>query len=290
MSSLAILFAFGAAIAWAFELVISKRGLRGMDVVAFGFIRPLCALPFILTVGFLTSGFAYPGPVLIGIASLAGVMDSFIGSLLFLTAVKTIPAHRATSLSNTAPFWGVAAAVVLIGESPQLSVFFAAVLVVAGAYLLVARKKSEPAAHSVLGSLGALGAGIMWGVAETGPAKYCMDHEMPPLTFQLIYVSVAALCWGVLALARDKRRRLHFPLNGVAIAALTGILAMFVGWMLWLSGLRLAPASMLAPIRGSMTLFAFMFSVVLLKERPSARSVLGIALVVGGVLLVSILT
>jgi len=63
----------------------------------------------------------------------------------------------------------------------------------------------------------------------------------------------------------------------------------FLGWILWLSGLQLAEASVLTPIKGgAMTLFAFVISIVMLRERPSSRAFLGAALATAGVVLVSL--
>ena len=68
-------------------------------------------------------------PKLLIVAVLGGILDSFGGTLLHMIALKRSPAHEAVSLSNTAPFWGVVAAVVFLGESPQFASFAAAVLV-----------------------------------------------------------------------------------------------------------------------------------------------------------------
>jgi transporter family protein len=76
---------------------------------------------------------------------------------------------------------------------------------------------------------------------------------------------------------------------GIWIAFFTAGVGFFLGWILWLSGLRLAEASLLTPIRGgAMTIFAFATSVVLLGERPTPRAFLGAALASAGVVLVSL--
>ena len=62
----------------------------------------------------------------------------------------------------------------------------------------------------------------------------------------------------------------------------------FLGWILWLSGLQLAEASVLTPIKGgAMTLFAFFISVAFLHERPTGRAALGASLSTVGVIIVS---
>ena len=290
MNSLAILLALAAAISWALTQTIAKIGLKRMDLVPYLFIRPLLALPFIVPYGLLTSGFHLPSPGLIGIAILGGLTDSFAGSMLYMFAIRKSSAHKAASLANTAPFWGVVAAVLFLGERAQLTTFIAGASVALGAYFLVTRRGTTSASYSFWEPLPALGAGILWGLAETVPAKYCLTHGMTPITFQLILVCTAAVSWGSVAILRRKKHHLHFPWPGVRVALFTSFTGFFLGWILWLSGLNLALACQLAPVRGgAMTLFAFIFSMLLLHERPSAYSIIGMLLTVAGVSLISIM-
>jgi drug/metabolite transporter (DMT)-like permease len=287
MSSLALLLAVGAAVSWALSQVLTKEGLRRMDFVAYGVVRPLFALPFILAYGLITSGLHFPDLGLVGIAACGGVIDSFLGTLLYMFSLRRSPAHLAAPLSSTAPFWGVVTAVLFLRERPHPVVFVAAVLVVLGAYFLGSHRSGEITGRPVVGTVAALGAGVVWGVAETLPAKYCLAQGMTPITYQLIMVGAAAASWGLLAVWR--RRRLPWSPKGLMIAFQSAFAGFFLGWLLWLSGLSLAPASVLAPVRGSTILFSFMFSILLLHERPSLRAVVGLLFVSAGVFLVSIM-
>ncbi len=291
MSNLAILLALGAALSWALTQVLTKTGLERMDLISYAASRPLFALIFIIPYGFLTGGFDFVGLAVVGIGVLSGVTDAFFGSLLYFYAIKKSSAHEAASLSNTAPFWGVVTAIFFLGEEPKPLVFIAAVLVVAGAYFLVTRRSDFSGDHSIWGTLPALGSGVLWGVVETVPAKFCLNQGMSPISYQLILVSTAAISWNIVAFAKKEGglQLLRYPVKDLGIAALTAFTGFFLGWILWLTGLEMAPASLLAPIRGSMTLFAFLLSIVLLRERPTRRSAVGVILTFGGVFLVSLL-
>jgi len=287
VSSPALLLAVGAAAFWALSQVLTKEGLRRMDFVAYGVVRPLFALPFILAYGLITSSLRFPELKLVGIAACGGVIDSFLGTMLYMLSLRRSPAHQAATLSSTAPFWGVVTAVLFLGERPHPIVFVAAALVVLGAYFLGSRQSGETTGHPAVGTLAALGAGVLWGVAETLPAKHCLAQGMTPITYQLIMVAAAAGSWGLLAIWR--RRHLHWSPKGLGIAFQSSFAGFFLGWLLWLSGLSLAPASVLAPVRGSTILFSFLLSILLLHERPSLRAVVGLLFVSAGVFLVSIM-
>jgi len=288
MTTIAILLATGAAITWALETVLSKPALRYMDMFSYGAIRPLFAVMFVIPFGLLTSGFAYPGWTLLSIAAVAGIIDSFVGSMLFYYAVNRVSAHEASSLANTAPFWGVLTSILILGEPMQPILFIAAAFVVLGALFLVNRSDGKSMFRVSWSALPALVSGILWGFVETVPAKYCLASGMSVMTFQLTLIVSSGVAWGIAAFVRSRRTPLRFPRRGVALAFVTAILGYAVGWILWLSGVSMVPASLLSPVRGSMTLFTFLFSVILLHERPSRRSAFGALFVLCGVLLVSI--
>lgn len=289
MNILAIGFAVGAALFWGLGQNLTKIGIQRMDWVSFVFTGRLFALVFTIPFGLLTTGFHFPDLHLVGIAASGGFMDLFVGVLLYIVALKKSTVHQAATLANTAPFWGVATAVLFLGEKLQIATFLAAILVVFGAYFLITRRSPVSIEHSFLKLLPALGAGLLWGVAETVPAKYCLTHGVNPITYQLIIVSTAIISWSILVLVRKRKDRLYYPWSGVKIALLTSFTGFFLGWIFWLYGLKFAPASMLAPIRGSLILFAFLFSILLLGEKPTKRSIIGVFLVFGGVFLVIIL-
>ena len=284
----AILFATSSAILWAFGQVVMKLGIANMPLGLFGFIRAAVSLVFVIPFGLLGSGFHFPEPTLIVIAFLGGLLDSFVGTLLYMKALKNSPAYEAVPLANTAPFWGVIAAVLFLGETPRFVAFAAAVLVVLGAYFLVKRGDGTTTRVTTWAPWVALAAGVVWGIAEIAPVKYCLTRGMDPVTYQLMVIVGAGFGWGLYTLFRGKTAGSRFSRRGIGIAILTGFTNLFLGWILWLAALQRGPASLLAPVRGSVALFGFAFSIVLLKERPSVRSAIGVLMVVGGVMLVTV--
>lgn len=208
--------------------------------------------------------------------------------MLFYYAVHRVPANEASSLANTAPFWGVLTSVLILGEPMKPVLIAAALLVVTGAVFLVNKRNSKSISEFSWAGLPALGSGILWGFVETVPAKYCLTNGMSVMTFQLILIASSAIAWGIAVLARSRRRSFRFKPRGIILAFLTAILGYAIAWILWLHAVDLVPASLVSPVRGSMTLFTVLFSVALLREKLSARSALGAVFVLAGVLLVTI--
>ena len=284
---MAIGLALSAMVCWSVTLILAKPGLARMDAVSYGFIRPIFASALVFSFGLATSSLAAPDPSVLGVAALGGFIDMFAGVALFMYAMRRVPAHRAGPLSNTAPLWGVIVSVIWLREDPGLLTFVAAGLVVAGSFFLAAREDGHERASLLRGALAALGAGLLWGISDTAVAKYCLIHGMTRPTLHLVYMLAAGICWGAVVVATGRWRRRYYPWKGMKFALTTAFSGMFAGMLLWLVALEMAPASVLSPTRGALTLFVFLLSVLLLRERPSRRSAWGVLLVGAGVAIVS---
>ena len=287
MPSIAILLAISAAAAWAIGMTAAKPGVRHMDPVTYALARWLLVSLLAFLYGALTHGLAFPGWWPVALAAGAGVLDSTFGGIFYLLAMERASAHQTATLSSTAPLWGVVGAILVLGEPLLWKTVIAAILAIGGAWFLAQpRRSTEPRAW--LGAGFALTAGILWGFAETVPAKLALQGGMSPATLLLVFSLSSVL--GILILLPILRP--HIPRRverrGILFVALSAIGGAFLGWLLWLHALNLAPASVISPVRGSTLLFAFIYSVLFLKERPTVRAFIGIALVAAGVLLVSL--
>ncbi len=287
MSTLAILLAIAAAATWALGMTISKPGVRHLDLLTFMLIRWPVVLLLAVIYAFVGREFTFPGWQPVAWAAVAGLGDAVAGGFLYLMAMQRTAAHQTTTLSSTAPLFGVLASVTFLREPLIWSAIVAAFLVVVGAYFLVKQEKGVTRS-SLLGSLFALLTGVLWGVMETVPSKLALEGGLSPVSMLLVFSTTAVV--GILLLRPLLRQRIprRVDRRGVLYAVISAAGGAFLGWILWLHSLQLAPASLISPVRGSTLLFAFFYSVLFLRERPTARAFFGATLVFGGVLLVSV--
>ena len=285
---MAFLLAVAAAASWGVAMTVAKPGSRHLDPVTFLLTRWILALILALLVAGIGGTLVFPSWDAIGLVVLGSFMNAVIGWTLYLLAMERAPGYRVTALASTAPLWGVLGAILFVGEPFHWAALVAALLVIAGAYFLVRERSSEEGESSLSGAALAIIAGILWGVSESVPMNLATQRGMPPET-SIIVFALAAIA-GIALLMPLLRRRIpgRRDRRGLWLAALSAVSGAFLGWFLWLNGLRLAPASLLAPVRGSTLLFTFVFSVVFLRERPSRWAIIGVGLVFGGVLLVSL--
>jgi len=223
---------------------------------------------------------------MIGIAG--GVLNALFGTAFYYFALSKISMHEVNILANTNPFWGIVSAIIFLGEPARLVTLSAGVLVLGGTYFLVRRTRDSSHRHNLLGLLSALGAGVLWGFSGTVPAKICFQGGMSPIAFQLVFTCSAAVAWTLVAWPRLRARRIKFNRRDLWIALASSLSGMFGGWVLWLMALQRASASALSPLISLTLLFAVILGVVVLRERITRRIVVGGALVVAGVVLVSL--
>jgi len=283
--NLAVLLALASGATWAIGMTVAKPALRHIDLPSYMLGRWLLVAPLALAYAAITGSLGFPGVYAVGMAALAGALDSAVGGFFYLLAMERTPAYQASTLASTAPVWGVTTAILILGEPARWQVLAAALLAVAGAFLLVGRRVRIR--DHALGSAFGLLTGFVWGFAETIPAKLALDAGLSPVSLLFVFacsgfVTIAA----ALPLLRSRYPR-RIDRTGAGLTLLSAVGGAFLGWFFWLSALDRAPASIVSPIRGSTLVFALVYSILFLRERPHRIALLGVALVLGGVLLVS---
>jgi len=285
---MAILFALAAAASWGIAMTIAKPILRYMDPITFLLIRWVIALAPALAYALLTHSLVIPSAAAVAFVALASLLNVIIGWTIYMLANLSTPAYQAATLASIAPLWGVVAAILFLGDPLRWQVLVAGLLVVAGAVFLVKRKRLSVRVSSVGGAALATLAGIFWGISETVPTKLAIQHGINSETMLVVLGCTTIVGMSLLSPFLRKKVPRRFQRKGLWLVVLSAVSGAFLGWFFWLQGLRLEDASVLAPIRGSTLLFTFVLSVIFLRERPSRWAILGVVLVFGGVLLVSI--
>ena len=133
--------AVGATLCWASTWVMMKVGVDRMDRTAFGLLRTVYGLLFIVPFALMTGGFTFGSVRLIGLAVGGGFLNAFLGNALFYYALSHGSMHESNVLAGINPFWGVVGSILLLGEPVRWTTFAAAILVVLGTYFLVRRRK-----------------------------------------------------------------------------------------------------------------------------------------------------
>ena len=285
MELLAWALALVATFCWAAAQVIGKMVLKEVGVVLFNSIRFCVVAPPLLIGALLTGGWGIVGLGELLAAVLSGALGLVCGGLLFFHSLKKGAAHRIIPVGNSYPFWTILFAVLFLSEEIKMFVPISAVLIFLGSFLLSGEKEAESRP---------VGKGIsvvcfvafLWGLAAV-LNKYCLNRGMAVLNLLAITTTVAAISFGVAA-SLGVGKGIMKGKGRLGLTVLSGILGLLVGEPIYLCALSIEKASTLAPLMGGTIFFGFLLSVLSLKERPTSESILGTALILGGVTLTSI--
>lgn len=288
MDLISVLLVVGTTLAWALTWLLMRMGVGRMHWIDFGFLRPLISLPLIALYAWITNGFAFGGIDLILVGLAGGVLNAFLGTALFYYAHTHGSLHETNILANTGPFWGVVSAILVLGEPARWVTFAAGGLVIAGTVLLVRGRSAHAKPNHLPALLAATVAGILWGFTGAVPTKFCMAGGMSPIAYQFLFTLSAVVAWSVAIAPRFARREVRVERRHLWVVAVSSVLGIVVGWVLWLAAIQRTDASLLAPLSGLTMLFAVGLGVIFLRERVTAKILTGGGLVIAGVTLVSV--
>jgi drug/metabolite transporter (DMT)-like permease len=138
---LGVAFALLAALGWAFEGLFSKRALRHVGVGAFSAVRQVgsfvvmavALLPVVGGVGFFLGALGHPSTLVLFASAAAGSL----AYLFYFVSVHRIGPGRALPLNLTNVMWAAVLGVLVVGETFSWQLAAGALLVIAGAFLVV---------------------------------------------------------------------------------------------------------------------------------------------------------
>jgi DME family drug/metabolite transporter len=290
------LAALGAAISWTISAMLYRKALEQSSPVSANIVRLSCTsvilVTFLVAVGKFGVLISLPTNVIV-LAAVSGVVGLGLGDTIYLASLKMIGVARAVPITCTYPLFSLTWAIFLVGEPITLSVVLGAVIIVIGIWLLsheyeanVTRLQSKVL---IKGIVAALATALLWSVSIT-----MMDMavtEANDLDHALVINTLRAAAIAVLFLAFSPvidRKHNFLKMNRKTVATLVagGIVALGLGWFFLTYSFVETLESRAVPISSTTPLFSTLAGVVLLREKVTARNVLGSAIIVVGIFLI----
>lgn len=274
-----------AAFLFAAALVTTQFGLRHMDALAGAKISvPSAAVLLWLLVPWRgLDGFQPQGAAI------------FLALGLFFPVAVTFLAYEANrrmgptiagAIGSTAPLFAVLAAVLFLGETLSLTQGAATLAIVAGSVVLVWRRGTS-ARGAAWASWVSWAAAALRALAQV-IAKAGLLIWPNPFAAALLGYSVSALMIFVVTALSGRPEARVFTRRGVFWFWLTGLCNCLAVLTLY-AALEIGSVKIVSPIAASYPLFTLLLnSVMLREERLSARLLGGVALMVGGVVVLLI--
>lgn len=138
----------GACTAWGLDNNLTRK-VSLADPLQIVELKGLIAGPVNVLLG-LSAGGALPGAAAIAAAGIVGLLGYGASLALFVLALRHLGTARTGAYFSTAPFFGAAVAVALLGEPVTVQLVLAALLMAAGVWLHVTEHHEHPHVHPVL--------------------------------------------------------------------------------------------------------------------------------------------
>ncbi len=285
------MYSLGCALAWAIAVVLFKKSGESLAPFALNLFKNLLGvLLFIVTILAL-KGTALPmipaGDLMLIL--LSGFLGIAAGDTLYFRALNAISTSRVAVAQTLYSPFVIALSILFLGERLHVWQFAGVALVLAGIVLVTyARDADAPDRARLLRGFGhAVLAVFLMAVGVVIAKPMLEQYDFLWVVFLRIVGGSAGML-VIVAWRRQGRELLaayravrHWP--QVLIGSFIGT---YLSMILWLAGYKYTQASIAAVLNELAAVFMLVLAAMFLRERVTARQVAGVALAIGGVILV----
>ena len=200
--------------------------------------------------------------------------------LCYFRALKTGDASKVVPVDKSSTVLTVIAAFFLFGEF-SLAKLIGLFPLSAGIFLMAytpggEKKQGGPWFFYACGS-------AVFACLTTVFSKYGLSHLDSNMATAFRTAIVLVLCWGIVFCKRKHREIKHISRKEMSFILLSGI-ATGASWLFYYYALKNGSASVVAPIDKMSVAVTVLLSFIIFKEKPTARNLFGLALMLTGTL------
>lgn len=282
-----LFFAFGSALAAGITAILAKIGIKNVSSNVATALRTVVILIFAWLMVLITGSIGTIGSIS-GHTMLFLVLSGFATGaswLCYFRALQLGNVNKVTPIDKSSTVLTMLLAFVFLGEDIGVIKLICMVLIGAGMYFMIERKRISyndektswkwfpyavgaavfASLTSILGKIGISGVESNLGTA----IRTCV---------------VLVMAWVVVFVSGQQRDVKKIDRKSAVFLVLSGITT-GVSWMCYYKALKEGPASVVVPIDKLSILVTVFFSYIILKERLSVKSGMGLFMIVAGTLL-----
>ena len=281
-----ILYAFGSALFAGLTAVLAKCGIRKTDSMVATAIRTIIVLLFswlmVFIVGSQSQLSSLDGRTLLFLV-LSGLATG-ASWLCYFHALQIGDINKVVPVDKSSTVLTILLAVIFLHENLSLTKGVGIVLIAIGTYLMIEKKQSTGAAKE----------GASWLLYAAGSAVFAsltsilgkigISGVESNLGTAIRTGVVLVMSWMMVFVTGKSAKHREVPKGELGFICLSG-LATGASWLCYYKALQDGPASVIAPIDKLSILVTILFSYLVFHEKLSKKSALGLAILVGGTLL-----
>jgi probable blue pigment (indigoidine) exporter len=266
----------------ALGVTLIARGMKGAKPIVAAFYS--VAIQTVILLALLLTRLPQLNMVAVGYFALGGVLSLGIARLLNFVAMRGLGVAKTSALIGSSPVITTLLSIAIIAERPEVTTIAGAATVALGVALISGAQGFKIERALLVGLASALAYSLS-NIASKSGIQLQPDPFLSATTG-----AVAGFLFIILYLAATNQTRdLHVARPSLACFAATGILSS-IGWLAMMAALETGPVSVVTTIVYSYPLFALLTTRILIRdEKFSNRTVVGSALVVIGVAIVTLL-
>lgn len=264
-----ILLSLAAAICWALNGIVYKKGVKGVSVFTANFHRTLFAtlyfLPFAVVEMRNTTIDLQTAIILV----ISAILSFYIGDLSYFAALKRSPVSIALPASSTYPVYVVLLSTILYGIELRINTLLSALLVFVAVYIIYG-KKDEKIVRS--GLVFALLAAVSWSLAILTLDFLTARLSMPVIAFTRMLLCLILLSFTVKRVEVQNR-------DSVLYAGILGGFLSFTGIAIFITAIGVSSSWNVVQPSAASPVFSAVLGAIILKERIDRRVITGIGII-----------
>lgn len=271
---------------WATDSVLVRFGLRKSNIFAAMLVSYAVSITCMWTYLITTTSLEFlTSPAMIYYL-ISGCMQPLFARALFYEGITRIGVARAGPLRGIEPLFATAIAVIFFHEQPGWLVFLGTILIVASLWLISGKQEGEKK-WRLIDAVFPIGAALISAISQSLRKQALRVIPDPFVAVAMVTTVSLILLLGFL-FATNRTEQLKMDRGGFRFflcAALIATLAQVANFI----ALARGELSVIIPLLNTTPLFTVFFSALFLRavETINARIVLGAALMVAGVVLIT---
>lgn len=280
------IFALLAAMGWAADGILVRKGARYSDVSSAVLLSFLVASCLLWTISWWYFPFELLYSPAIAYFALGGLIQPALVRFMHYTGIVRLGVSRAGPIRGVSPLFALVFAFFFLNERPGPVVYVAAILTVAGLWLISYRREGE-AYWRLIDLAFPLGAALLAAISQIIRKKGLLILPNPFLAAAVtVTVSLVVFPFTLLATGKVRSIRLNrecLPFYGSAAFVST------VSQLLTFTALSMGEVSVVVTLVHTNPLFIILFSAIFLRdlERMNRTVVIGGILLVSGIALIA---
>ena len=289
------LAALTTAICWSFGTILFGYAGRRVGSFTINTIRITLAALLLAVGNLLIEGQILPAAYTyhqLLILAISGVIGLTIGDGCYFKSLVILGPRISSLLTASAPIFAVVIAWIFVGQQMSLLDLLGIVLTLAGISWVILERNSnsfgaQPGGSKLLGYLLGIGGSLAQAIALT-MAKVGMGDNIPPLNASFVrMVSATVAIWIIVSVTGRHSNIRRALWDGKAMAAIgtAAVIGPFFGIWLSLLSVQYTKIGIAATLMATTPLFIIPMVMIIHKERPSLRAIIGKVTTVSGVVI-----